>query len=195
MEGFIIVNKEKDLPINGQIRADYLMVIGPRGEQMGVKSKQDALTLAEYAGFDLVMINPTSNPPVCKILDYNKYKYEKRKKTKDALKKQRETSSEIKEFRLSVNIDKHDFDTRVTNVTKNLEKGNRIKISIRFKGREMAHTDLGMNVMNRFAEALSDIAEVESKPKLEGRTMIMMIVPKKKQEEQYMPKMKTHKGT
>lgn len=180
MEGFIIVNKEKDLPINGQIRADYLMVIGPRGEQMGVKSRQDALTLAEYAGFDLVMINPTSNPPVCKILDYNKYKYEKRKKTKDALKKQRETSSEIKEFRLSVNIDKHDFDTRVTNVTKNLEKGNRIKISIRFKGREMAHTDLGINVMNRFAEALSEIAEVESKPKLEGRTMIMMIVPKKK---------------
>lgn len=156
------------------------MVIGPHGEQMGVKSKGDALTLAEYAGFDLVMINQNSNPPVCKILDYKKFKYEKKKKTKEALKKQKATSSELKEYRLSVTIDKHDFDTRVNNVTKYLEKGSRIKVSIKFRGREMAHTELGKDVMERFAAAVQEYGEVEMKPKLEGKTMIMMIVPKKK---------------
>ena len=138
-----IAGKERDLPINEQIRHNQMLVIGPNGEQLGVKTKADALTLASYAGFDLVLINGNANPPVCKILDYNKFKYEKKKKAKESLKKQRESSTELKEFRLSVNIDKHDFDTKVKNVTKYLEKGHRIKVTVRFRGRELAHTELG----------------------------------------------------
>jgi translation initiation factor IF-3 len=175
-----IAGKEKDLPINGQIKFSQVLVIGPNGEQLGVKSKADALTLASYAGFDLVLINGNANPPVCKLLDYNKFKYEKKKKAKESLKKQRETSTEVKEFRLSVNIDKHDFETKANNVSKYLERGHKIKVSVRFKGREMAHTELGKEVLLRFAEHLSDISEVEQQPKLEGRSMFMGIIPKKK---------------
>ena len=110
-----------------------MMVIGPNGEQLGVKSKQDALTLASYAGFDLVLMSDSANPPVCKIMDYNKFRYEKKKKTKEQQKKQRETMIDIKEYRLSVTIDVHDFDTRVRNARKSLEKGDKVKASIRFK--------------------------------------------------------------
>jgi translation initiation factor IF-3 len=180
MEVLYIAGKEKDLPINGQIKHSQVLVIGPNGEQLGVKSKADALTLAGYAGFDLVLINGTANPPVCKLLDYNKFKYEKKKKTKESLKKQRETNAELKEFRLSVQIDKHDFDTKANNVKKYLAKGHKIKVSIRFKGREMAHTELGKEVLIRFAESLGDTAEVEQQPKLEGRTMFMGLIPSKK---------------
>ena len=155
------------------------MVIGPNGEQLGVKSKQDALTLANYAGFDLVLMNDSANPPVCKIMDYNKFKYEKKKKIKETQKKQREAIVEIKEFRLSVTIDKHDFDTRVKNARKNLEKGSKVKASIRFKGRQIAHPELAKDVLVRFEEALSDVSEVEIKPKLEGRSMFMQLTPKK----------------
>lgn len=155
------------------------MVIGPNGEQLGVKSKQDALTLANYAGFDLVLMSENSNPPVCKIMDYNKFKYEKKKKIKETQKKQRESTIDIKEFRLSVTIDKHDFDTRVKNARKNLEKGAKVKASIRFKGRQIAHPELAKEVLVRFEEALLDIAEVEIKPKMEGRSMFMQLTPKK----------------
>jgi translation initiation factor IF-3 len=175
-----IAGKEKDLPINGQIKFNQMLVIGPNGEQLGVKSKQDALTLASYAGFDLVLINGNSNPPVCKLLDYNKFKYEKKKKAKESLKKQRDTNTELKEFRLSVNIDKHDFDTKANNVIKYLGKGHKIKVTIRFKGREMAHTELGREVLLRFADALSEKADIEQTPKLEGRNIFMGLVPKKK---------------
>jgi len=168
------------LPINGQIKHNQMLVIGPNGEQLGVKTKEDALTLASYAGFDLVLINGNANPPVCKLLDYNKFKYEKRKKAKESLKKQRESSTELKEFRLSVNIDKHDFDTKANNVSKYLEKGHKVKVSIRFRGREMAHTELGREVMLRFADALSDKCEIEQQPKLDGRSMFMMLAPIKK---------------
>ena len=157
-----------------------MLVIGPNGEQLGVKTKADALTLASYAGFDLVLINGNANPPVCKILDYNKFKYEKKKKAKESLKKQRESSTELKEFRLSVNIDKHDFDTKVKNVTKYLEKGHRIKVTVRFRGRELAHTELGREVLVNFAEVLTDKSEIEQQPKMEGRSMYIMLVPKKK---------------
>mgnify|MGYP003314824938 CR=1 FL=1 len=174
-----IANKNKDLFVNEQIRAKEVMVIGPNGEKLGIKSKQDALTLANYAGFDLVLISPNANPQVCKIMDYNKYKYESKKKAKENLKKQRESNLEMKEYRLSVTIDVHDFDTRVRNSSKYLEKGHKIKVSIRFKGRELAHPELGEAVLNRFAEAVSNIAEVEQKPKLEGRFMTMMLMPKK----------------
>lgn len=159
------------------------MVIGPSGEQLGIKSKQDALTLANYAGFDLVLMSDSSNPPVCKIMDYNKFKYEKKKKTKEAQKKQRETSIDIKEFRLSVNIDIHDFETRVNNAKKHLEKGNKVKASIRFKGRQIAHPELAKEVLDRFYEKVSDIADIELKPKIEGKTMFMQLTPKKQKEE------------
>lgn len=174
-----IANKNKDLFVNEQIRAKEVMVIGPNGEKLGIKSRQDALTLANYAGFDLVLISPNANPQVCKIMDYNKYKYETKKKAKENLKKQRESNLEMKEYRLSVTIDVHDFDTRVRNSSKYLEKGHKVKVSIRFKGRELAHPELGEAVLLRFAEAVDSIAEIEQKPKLEGRFMTMMLMPKK----------------
>ena len=158
----------KDNPINEQIRCKEMMVIGPNGEQLGVKSKQDALTLAGYAGFDLVLMSDSGNMPVCKIMDYNKFKYEKKKKTKEAQKKQRETM-----------IDVHDFETRVTNARKALEKGNKVKASIRFKGRQIAHPELAKEVLDRFYEKVSDVSDIETKPKIEGRTMYMMLAPKK----------------
>ena len=177
----LIIATLKDNPINEQIRCKEMMVIGPNGEQMGVKSRSDALTLAGYAGFDLVLMSDggNGNMPVCKIMDYNKFKYEKKKKSKEAQKKQRETMVETKEFRLSVNIDVHDFDTRVNNARKAFEKGNKVKASIRFKGRQIAHPELAQEVLDRFYEKVSDIADIESKPKIEGRTMYMMLTPKK----------------
>ena len=161
----------KDNPINEQIRCKEMMVIGPNGEQLGVKSKQDALTLAGYAGFDLVLMSDSGNMPVCKIMDYNKFKYEKKKKTKEAQKKQREAMVETKEFRLSVNIDIHDFNTRVNNAKKAFEKGNKVK--------EIAHPELAKEVLDRFYNEVSDVAEIELKPRIEGRTMFMQLTPKK----------------
>src|SRR5574344_2479297 len=125
--------------INEQIRAREVMVIGPNGEKLGVKPIKDALTLANFAGFDLVLISPTANPQVCKIMDYNKFKYENKKRAKENIKKQRETNLEVKEYRFSVNIDVHDFNTRVVNARKYLEKGHKIKASVKFRGREMTH--------------------------------------------------------
>ena len=174
-----IASKERDLFINEQIRAKEVMVIGPNGEQLGIKNIKDALTLSNYAGFDLVLINQNGNPPVCKIMDYNKFKYENKKKQKENQKKQRENNLELKEYRLSVYIDVHDFNTRVIQAKKYLEKGHRIKASIRFKGREMAHTDLGRDVLIRYYEALNDCADIEQKPLLEGRSMTMILMPKK----------------
>ncbi len=179
VEVSFIASKNKDLFINEKIRAKEVMVIGPNGEQLGVKPIGDALTLANYAGFDLVLINPNGNPPVCKIMDYNKYKYETKKKQKENMKKQRENNLELKEYRLSVTIDKHDFDTRVRNSSKYLEKGHRVKVTIRLKGREMAHPERGKEVLLRFKDAVSDIADVEKMPTLDGRFMIMMLMPKK----------------
>lgn len=174
-----IANKERDLFINEQIRAKEVMVIGPRGEQLGTKPIKDALTLASYAGFDLVLINQNSNPPVCKIMDYNKFKYENKKKAKENIKKQRESNLEMKEYRLSVTIDVHDFDTRVRNAKNYLEKGHKIKASIRFKGREMAHPELGRDVLLRFAESLGSVSSIEQKPVIDGRFIFMILTPSK----------------
>lgn len=179
MEVFFIASSKNNLLINEQIRVSQVLVIGPNGEQVGVKSTQDALTLASYAGLDLVLINPNGNPPVCKVMDYNKYKYEKTKKEKAALKKQKAAITETKEFRLSPTIDVGDIETKLKNVTKYLEKGDKIKLSIRFKGRQMAHTDLGKDVLVKFAARLTDIAEIEQQPKLDGRSMTMLLAPKK----------------
>lgn len=178
MEVFNIAKEKLNL-INEQIRCKEMMVIGPNGEQLGLKSRQDALTLAGYAGFDLVLMSENSNPPVCKIMDYNKFRYEKKKKSKEAMKKQRETIVDTKEFRLSVTIDKHDFDTRARNARKNLEKGSKIKASIRFKGRQIAHPELAKEVLEKFSNELSDISEVEIQPKFEGRSIFMQLTPKK----------------
>ncbi len=155
------------------------MVIGPNGEQMGTKKLEDALTIANFAGLDLVLMNAGADRPVAKIMDYNKFKYEKSKKQKEALKRQRENNKEIKEYQLSPTIDIHDFETRRKNAQNYLEKGHKIKVSIRFRGRQMAHTDIGKDVLLRFADALKDYADIESQPKLEGRTMIMFLAPKK----------------
>ena len=179
MEVSGIANKGKELFINEQIRAKQVMVIGPNGEQLGIKDIKDALTLASYAGFDLVLISPNANPQVCKIMDYNKFKYESKKKQKENMKKQRESNLEVKEYRLSVTIDKHDFDTKVRNSSKYLEKGHKVKVSVRFKGRELAHPELGKDVLMRFAEEVKDIATMDSKPSLEGRFMTMMLIPNK----------------
>lgn len=180
MEVFTISSKDKNHGINEHIQASKILVIGPKGEQLGIKSKEDALVLANYAGFDLVMINENATPPVCKLMDYNKYKYEKAKRQKENLKKQRESNVEVKEYRLSVTIDKHDFNTKVNNALKHLQKGNKIKASLRFKGRQLSHPELGEEVLNRFAEALSDVADVETGARMEFKTMYMLLVPKKK---------------
>lgn len=177
--GVNIANKDKDLFINEQIRAKEVMLIGPNGEQLGIKPIKDALTLASYAGFDLVLMSPNANPQVCKIMDYNRFKYENKKKTKENLKKQREANLEMKEYRLSVTIDVHDFNTRIKNSSKYLEKGHKVKVSIRFKGREMAHPELGKDVLLRFASALESIAVIDQQPVMEGRFMTMILAQKK----------------
>ena len=165
--------------INEQIKVGSVLVIGPNGEQVGVKPLRDALVLANYAGLDLVLMNPNGNPPVCKIMDYNKYRYIKNRKEKENIKRQKANMSETKEFRLSPVIDVGDFETKIKQVTKYLQKGAKIKVTIRFKGRQMAHTELGIDVMNKFAERLSDISVVADEAKLDGRTMTMMLAPKK----------------
>ena len=175
------IKKNDDLPINEFIKVPELMVIGPNGEQMGTKKIADAMTIANFAGLDLVLMNPGADMPVGKIMDYNKFKYEKNKKAKDALKKQRESVKETKEFRLSATIDIHDFETVRRNSEKYLRAGHKIKANIRFKGRQMAHTEVGEEVMNRFAASLADIADVEIKPTLEGRNMNMVLAPKKEE--------------
>ena len=179
LEVWDIASKDRDLFINEQIRAKEVMVIGPNGEQLGIKRIEDARTLATYAGFDLVLISPNANPQVCKIMDYNKYKYETKKRQKENQKRQRENTLEVKEYRLSVTIDKHDFDTKMNNAKKHLEKGNKIKASIRFKGRQLAHTELGEEVLRRFADALSEVSEIEQQPKFEFKSIYMVLAPKK----------------
>ena len=177
--GVIIANSKNNLLINEQIKVPQVLVIGPNGEQTGVKNIKDALTLASYAGLDLVLISPNGNPTVCKLMDYNKYRYERNKKEKEALKKQRASMQELKEFRLSPSIDVGDFETKLKQVTKYLEKGDKIKLSIRFRGRQLAHTELGKDVLERFADRLKDISEIEQEAKLDGKSMIMLLMPKK----------------
>ena len=179
MEVLNIAKDNNNMLINDQIKVSEVLVIGPNGEQVGVKSIEDARTLASYAALDLVLISPNANPPVCKVMDYNKFRYEKQKKAKEAMKKQRASMSELKEYRLSPVIDVGDFETKLRNASKYLEKGDRIKLTVRFKGRQMAHTELGKEVLDRFAERVNEIADVEQKPKLEGRQMTMLLVPKK----------------
>ena len=179
MEVLDIAKDNNNMLINDQIKVREVLVIGPNGEQVGIKSIEDARTLANYAALDLVLISPNANPPVCKVMDYNKFRYERQKKAKEALKKQRASMSELKEYRLSPVIDVGDFETKLRNATKYLQKGDRIKLTIRFKGRQMAHTELGKEVLERFADRVKEYADIEQNPKLDGRTMTCVLVPKK----------------
>jgi len=155
------------------------MVIGPKGEQLGIKKTADALTLAKYAGFDLAMINQNGTPPVCKIMDYNKYIYEKAKQEKENRKKQREANLDMKEYRLSVSIDDHDLKIKADKARKYLEKGHKIKGTVRFKGREKAHPHLGEEVLQKFAQILAEVSEIEKPPVRDGNFMNMILMPKK----------------
>lgn len=166
-----------ELFINEQIRDKEVRVIGENGEQLGIMSAKEAMQLAEEAGVDLVKIAPTAKPPVCKIVDYGKFRYEQARKEKEAKKKQRVI--EIKEIRLSPNIDTNDLNTKVNAARKFLSKGDRVKITLRFRGREMAHMASSKHILDDFAEALSDISVVEKAPKVEGRSMTMFLTEKR----------------
>lgn len=152
-------------------------MIGAGGEQLGVMSPREALVLADEAGVDLVKIAPSAQPPVCKLIDYGKYRYEQQRKEKEAKKKQKVI--DIKEVRFSPNIDTNDLNTKINSARKFLEKGNKVKVSMRFRGREMAHIDSSRHILDDFAQALEDVASVEKAPKLEGRTMYMFLTEKK----------------
>ena len=166
--------KSKETEINEMIRDREVRVIGADGTQMGIMSTRDALAAAEAAGLDLVKIAPQAVPPVCKILDYGKFRFEKQKKEKEAKKNQKVV--EVKEVRLSLNIDTNDFNTKVNQAAKFIASGHKVKASIRFRGREMAHTQLGAEVMRNFAQALTG-ASSDKPPLMEGRTMTMLFSP------------------
>ena len=172
MEG----KKISDLLINGQIREKEVRVIGEHGEQIGVLSIQEAMRMAEEAEVDLIMVAPKAAPPVCRLADYGKYRYEQMRKEKEAKKKQHVV--EIKEIRLSPNIDTNDLNTKVAAARKFLSKGDRVKLTLRFRGREMAHMSASKHILDDVAEMLSDIANVEKAAKVEGRTMTMFLSKK-----------------
>ena len=162
--------------INEEINDKEVRLIGDQGEQLGIMSAAETLRIAEEKELDLVKIAPGSNPPVCKIMDYGKYRFEQAKKEKEAKKNQRVI--EIKEIRMSPGIDTNDFNTKLKNGQKFLADGDRVKVSVRFRGREMAHTDIGAQLLKDFAEKCADIANMDKAPKLEGRNMSMFLSPK-----------------
>ncbi len=166
-----------ELMINEQVRDREVRLIGENGEQLGIMSAKDAMKIAREANLDLVKIAPTAKPPVCKIIDYGKYRYEMARKEKEAKKKQK--TVEVKEVRLSPNIDTNDLNTKMNNARKFLEKGNKVKITLRFRGREMAHMGASKHILDDFAESLSDIATVEKPAKLEGRSMSIVLAEKR----------------
>jgi len=166
----------KEVQINEAIRDKELRIVSDSGEQLGFMSAAEALALAESKNLDLVKIAPQANPPVCKIMDYGKYLFEQSKREKEARKNQKIV--ELKEIRLSVKIDTHDFDTKVDHARKFLTAGNKVKVSIRFRGREMAHPNLALDNMKRFALACEDLANVEKPAKVDGRQMLMFLAPK-----------------
>lgn len=162
--------------INGQIRDKEIRLISNTGEQLGIMSARDAQKIADDKNLDLVKISPNAKPPVCKLMDYSKYKFDLAKKEKEAKKKQKVV--ETKEVRLSPSIDTHDVETKVKNAIKFLKAGNKVKVSIRFRGREMARQDAAIEIMQNFAEKVSEFGQIEKEPKLEARTMAMFIGPK-----------------
>lgn len=167
----------KELPINEEIRARELRVIGDNGDQIGVKSLKDALTIAESFGLDLVLVSPQAQPPVARIMDYGKYRYEMQKKEKEQRKNQKTIT--VKEVRLSPSIEDHDYNTKLRQAIKFLENGDKVKASIRFRGRAITHKDLGREVLEDFIEDTKEVSTVESQPKMDGRSMFIMLAPLK----------------
>ena len=169
-------NIKQELPINRQIRAKEVQLIGVNGEKVGVISLEEALKKAEDLNLDLVLVAPNANPVVCKIMNYGKYKFEQAKKEKEAKKKQK--TLEVKEIRVTPNIEEHDFSFKLKNTKKFLDDGNKVKITVRFRGREINNSKAGEAVLNKFIENLEDVATVEKKPKLEGRNMFTILAKK-----------------
>jgi translation initiation factor IF-3 len=162
--------------LNDGIRARELRVIDQNGEQLGIKTKTEALEMATRVNLDLVLVAPTAKPPVARIMDYGKFKFEQQKKEREARKNQKVIS--VKEVRLSPTIEENDFNTKLRNAIKFLEKGDKVKASIRFKGRAITHKEIGHRVLTRFAEACNELATIESHPKMDGRSMFMVLAPK-----------------
>ena len=167
---------KQELQINEQIRDKEIRVIDSDGTQLGIMSLRRAMEIAEQKNLDLVKIAPQANPPVCKIIDYGKFRFEQAKREKEARRNQRVV--EIKEVRLSLNIDTHDFETKKNHALRFISDGNKVKASIRFRGREMGHPELGLEIMRKFSDAMSEVAVVEKPAKLEGRNMLMFLAPK-----------------
>ena len=167
---------KQDIQINDEIRDKEIRVIGQDGAQLGIMSASKALEMAEKANLDLVKIAPQAQPPVCKIMDYGKYRFEQAKREKEARKNQKIV--DIKEVRLSLNIDTHDFNTKLNHTERFIRSGDKVKVSIRFRGREMGHPELGLEIMTKFAEACQEFAVVEKPAKLEGRNMLMFLAPR-----------------
>ena len=165
----------KELQINEEIRAKEVRIVGEGGEQVGVMSTSAALSMAYEKDLDLVLIAPNAQPPVCRIMDYGKYRFERDKKEKEAKKKQ--TVVEVKEIQLSCNIDTHDFETKVKHAHRFIGDGNKVRVVVKFRGREMSHLDIGRDLLARFEEAVSDAGTVEKRPSLEGRFMSMIVSP------------------
>jgi translation initiation factor IF-3 len=163
--------------INEKIRADSVRLIGPDGEQVGIVGVPEALSYADKLNLDLVEVAPMASPPVCKVMDYGKYKYEQEQKAKEARKRQ--TTISIKEIKLRPKIDDHDFDTKKGHVERFLRKGDKVKLTIMFRGRELVHPHLGERLLRRMAEDLAEIGEIESEPNLDGRNMVMMMAPRR----------------
>ena len=163
--------------VNARIRAPEIRLIGPNGENVGVVAPDRAMALAEQVGLDLVEISPNATPPVCKIMDFGKFKYDQQKREAEAKKKQK--TIEVKEVKFRPNTDIHDYDVKMRNVTRFLEAGDKVKITMRFRGREMAHQNLGRDLLERVATDVDGLGKVENMPKVEGRQMVMMIGPVK----------------
>lgn len=168
----------KDMLINGEIKAKEVRLVGANGEALGIFQLKDALNMAYDNDLDLVLMAPTAEPPVCRIMDYGKFCFERNKKEKEARKKQQ--TVEVKEIQLSCRIDTHDFQTKVNHATRFLGAGNKVRVVVKFKGREMTHLDIGREVLTKFESALEGIGQVDKKPILEGRFMSMLVVPLKK---------------
>ena len=166
-----------ELMINEQIRDKEVRLIGEHGEQLGIMPAKDALRIAQEAELDLVNVAPTANPPVCKIIDYGKFRYEMARKEKDARKKQK--TVEVKEIRLSPNIDANDLNTKISAARKFIEKGNKVKVTLRFRGREMSHMANSKHILDDFAAELADVAVVDKPSKVEGRSLVMFLTEKR----------------
>ena len=167
---------KQELPINRQIRAKEVQLIGDTGEKLGVVSFEEALEKAESKNLDLVLVSPNANPQVCKIMNYGKYKFEQAKKEKEAKKKQKVL--ETKEIRVTPNIEEHDFGFKSKNAKKFIEDGNKVKITVKFRGRELNNVKAGESVLNKFIDAVNEVAVVEKSPKLEGRNMFTILAKK-----------------